>query len=84
MKASATTLDLLTYKIETLEKRIEQLEAAREGREKELLNLLVSMLNKKEKEIQSPESVEHSTKCAHDPKQSSFSIISSGRRRTMV
>jgi septal ring factor EnvC (AmiA/AmiB activator) len=85
MKASATTIDLLTYKIETLEKRIEQLEAAREGREKELLTLLVNMLSNKE---QPPPTEYHAekkcTKATTSQQQSAFSIISAGRRRTMV
>jgi septal ring factor EnvC (AmiA/AmiB activator) len=85
MKASATTIDLLTYKIETLEKRIEQLETAREGREKELLTLLVNMLSNKE---QPPPTEYHAekkcTKASTSQQQSAFSIISAGRRRTMV
>lgn len=86
MKASATTLDLLTYKIETLEKRIEQLEAAREGREKELLTLLVSMLNNKDNIATQPSSQGETSvkKCNHDSKHPAFSIISAGRRRTLV
>ena len=89
MKASATHIDLLTYKIDTLEKRIEQLEAAREGREKELLALLVGMLNNKDSSTPQQSPSEHEPapvvkKCTHDSKQSTFSIISSGRRRTMV
>lgn len=88
MKSSSTaTVELLNYKVDSLERRIEQLEASREAREKELISMLIKVLGKGDArgtgtvaELPEPKTCDSKNKIKHE----SFSLIPTGRRRTLL
>lgn len=90
-KDQTTIVDLLSYKIDALEKRINFLEISRESRERELLNVLINILGKDSQQLSSP-SLETPTKPLSSQPQSKSQVessnmdnlISMARRRTIL